>query len=103
VNVVPDLLLVDLDGGVHAAHRCPPTPAAAREGTVTRQGLGMTSLADREMQEIEAANTSSRRMYHLIGQPGPIGDRRFKIKFLDARVEAFGFTFGLEKGMDDYV
>jgi hypothetical protein len=54
----------------------------------------MTSLSDREMQEIEAAYTSYRRMYQLIGQPGPIGDRRCKIKYLDARVEAFGFTFG---------
>jgi hypothetical protein len=34
------------------------------------------------------------RMYQLIRQPGPIGDRRFEIEFLDAGVEAFVFTFG---------
>ena len=34
------------------------------------------------------------RMYQLIRQPPPIGDRRFEIEFLDAGVEAFVFTFG---------
>jgi thiol-disulfide isomerase/thioredoxin len=34
------------------------------------------------------------RLYQLIRQPAPIGDRRFDIEFLDAGVEAFVFTFG---------
>ncbi len=34
------------------------------------------------------------RMYQLIRQPPPIGERRFEIEFLDAGVEAFVFTFG---------
>ena len=34
------------------------------------------------------------RMYQLIRQRSPIGDRRFEIEFLDAGVEAFVFTFG---------
>ena len=34
------------------------------------------------------------RMYQLIRQPAPIGDRLFEIEFLDAGVEAFVFTFG---------
>jgi hypothetical protein len=34
------------------------------------------------------------RMYQLIRQPLPIGDRHFEIEFLDAGVEAFVFTFG---------
>jgi hypothetical protein len=34
------------------------------------------------------------RMYQLIRQPPPIGDRRFEIEFRDAGVEAFVFTFG---------
>lgn len=34
------------------------------------------------------------RMYQLIRQPAPIGDRRFEIEFLDPGVEAFVFTFG---------
>ena len=34
------------------------------------------------------------RMYQLIRQDGPVGDRLFEIEFLDAGVEAFVFTFG---------
>ena len=34
------------------------------------------------------------RMYQLIRQPEPIGDRRFEIEFLDGGLEAFVFTFG---------
>jgi hypothetical protein len=34
------------------------------------------------------------RMYQLIRQPPPIGDRLFEIEFLDAGVETFVFTFG---------
>jgi hypothetical protein len=34
------------------------------------------------------------RIYQLIRQPAPIGDRLFEIEFLDASVEAFVFTFG---------
>ena len=34
------------------------------------------------------------RMYQLIRQPVPIGDRLFEVEFLDAGVEAFVFTFG---------
>ena len=34
------------------------------------------------------------RMYQLVRQPPPIGDRLFEIEFLDAGVEAYVFTFG---------
>lgn len=34
------------------------------------------------------------RMYQLIRQPGPIGDRRCEVEFLGAGVEVFAFTFG---------
>jgi hypothetical protein len=34
------------------------------------------------------------RMYQLIRQPPPVGDKRLEIEFLDAGVEAFVFTFG---------
>jgi thioredoxin family protein/AhpC/TSA family protein len=34
------------------------------------------------------------RMYQLIRQPAPVGDRLFEIEFLDPGVEAFVFTFG---------
>lgn len=34
------------------------------------------------------------RLYQLIRQPGPIGDRLFEIEFLDAGLQAHAFTFG---------
>jgi thiol-disulfide isomerase/thioredoxin len=34
------------------------------------------------------------RLYQLVRQPKPIGDRLFEIEFLDAGAEAFCFTFG---------
>ncbi len=37
---------------------------------------------------------SEQRLFQLIRQPGPIGDRQFEIEFLDPGAEAFAFTFG---------
>jgi hypothetical protein len=37
---------------------------------------------------------TEQRLYQLIRQPGPVGDRTFEIEFLDAGAEAFAFTFG---------
>jgi hypothetical protein len=34
------------------------------------------------------------RLYQLIRQAGPIGDRLFEIEFLDSSAQAFDFTFG---------
>jgi hypothetical protein len=34
------------------------------------------------------------RLYQLIRQSGPIGDRTFEIEFLDPGVEVYVFTFG---------
>ena len=37
---------------------------------------------------------TEQRLYQLIRQPKPIGDRTFEIEFLDPGVEAYAFTFG---------
>jgi thiol-disulfide isomerase/thioredoxin len=37
---------------------------------------------------------TGQRLYQLIRQSGKIGDRTFKIRFLDPGVEAYAFTFG---------
>jgi thiol-disulfide isomerase/thioredoxin len=37
---------------------------------------------------------TKQRMYQLIRQPKPIGDRQFEIEFLESGAEAFAFTFG---------
>ncbi len=55
-------------------------PAGAAHGTdVDVQGNG---------------TVSEQRLYQLIRQPKPIGDRQFEIEFLDSGVKAYAFTFG---------
>jgi hypothetical protein len=54
-------------------------PGAAHGSDVDAQGYGILD---------------QQRMYQLIRQHRPIGDRVFEIEFLDAGAEAFAFTFG---------
>jgi hypothetical protein len=54
-------------------------PGAAHGVDVDEQGNG---------------TVTEQRLYQLIRQQGPIGDRRFEIEFLAPGVEAFAFTFG---------
>jgi thiol-disulfide isomerase/thioredoxin len=54
-------------------------PGAAHGSDVDEQGYG---------------RASEQRLYQLIRQSEPIGDREFEIEFLDSGVEAFAFTFG---------
>jgi thiol-disulfide isomerase/thioredoxin len=54
-------------------------PGAARGGDVDEQGYG---------------TVTQQRLYQLIRQPKPIGDRQFEIEFLGSGVEVFAFTFG---------
>ena len=54
-------------------------PGAGRGGDVNEGGSG---------------TVVEQRLYQLVRQPKPIGDRQFEIEFLDAGAEAFAFTFG---------
>jgi thiol-disulfide isomerase/thioredoxin len=54
-------------------------PGAAHGSDVDADGSGVLSYP---------------RMYQVIRQEGPIGDRRFEIEFLDRGAQAFAFTFG---------
>jgi thiol-disulfide isomerase/thioredoxin len=54
-------------------------PRESRGGDVDADGRGVVS---------------EQRLYQLIRQAGAIADRTFEIRFLDAGVEAFAFTFG---------
>jgi thiol-disulfide isomerase/thioredoxin len=54
-------------------------PGAAHGADVDEQGYG---------------TVSEQRLYQLIRQPKPIGDKDFTISFLDPGAEAFCFTFG---------
>jgi thiol-disulfide isomerase/thioredoxin len=54
-------------------------PLAAHGTDVDDQGVG---------------TVTTQRLYQLLRQPSPIGDRTFEIEFLDPGVEAYAFTFG---------
>ncbi len=47
-----------------------------------------------DVDEQGNGTVAEQRLYQLIRQPKPIGDRQFEIEFLDGGVEAFAFTFG---------
>jgi hypothetical protein len=55
-----------------------PAPGAAHGADIDDRGNG--TLTDP-------------RLYQLVRQPGPIGDRTFEITFLDPGVQAYAFTF----------
>ncbi len=47
-----------------------------------------------DVDEQGNGTVSEQRLYQLIRQPQPIGDRQFEIEFLDPGAAAFAFTFG---------
>jgi thiol-disulfide isomerase/thioredoxin len=47
-----------------------------------------------DVDEHGNGTVTEQRLYQLIRQPKPIGDRQFEIEFLDPAIEAFAFTFG---------
>ena len=47
-----------------------------------------------DVDERGSGTLTMQRMYQLIRQPKPIGDRQFEIEFLESGAEAFAFTFG---------
>ena len=71
---------------------------ATRGSTVRFRVLvdGRPPAADHGIDVDERGNGTivEPRLYQLIRQIGPIGDRLFQIEFLDAGMEAYSFTFG---------
>jgi thiol-disulfide isomerase/thioredoxin len=47
-----------------------------------------------DVDEDGKGTVREQRLYQLVRQPKPIGDRTFAIDFVDAGVETFAFTFG---------
>jgi thiol-disulfide isomerase/thioredoxin len=59
---------------------------------INGQPAGAAHGADTDEQG--NGTVTEQRLYQLIRQPKPIGDRVFTIEFLDPGVEVFAFTFG---------
>jgi thiol-disulfide isomerase/thioredoxin len=72
----------------------PAMPGAAVRFRVLIDGKPPAAAHGVDIDEHGNGTLTEQRMYQLIRQPKPIGDRTFEIEFLDAGAEAFAFTFG---------
>ena len=72
----------------------PPAGRAPVRFTVRLDGEPPEPAHGIDVDENGNGTADYQRMYQLIRQPSPIGDRLFEIEFLDAGVEAYVFTFG---------
>jgi thiol-disulfide isomerase/thioredoxin len=72
----------------------PSMPGAAVKFRVSIDGKPPGAAHGVDVDDQGNGTVSEQRMYQLIRQPQPIGDRTFEIEFLDPGVEAFAFTFG---------
>ena len=66
--------------------------------TVAQEGVGRKVSLREELTARRKAMTpdiiDGQRLYQLVRQAGPVKDRTFEIKFLDAGAQAYAFTFG---------
>jgi hypothetical protein len=72
----------------------PPTGGPPVRFTVRLDGEPPGLAHGIDIDERGNGTADYQRMYQLIRQSPPVGDRRFEIEFLDAGIEAFVFTFG---------
>jgi Thioredoxin like C-terminal domain len=72
----------------------PPTARPPVRFTVRLDGRPPGPAHGVDVDEDGNGTADYQRIYQLIRQPGPIGDRLFEIEFLDRGVEAVVFTFG---------
>jgi hypothetical protein len=72
----------------------PQTPTSTVGFRVTLDGDAPGNAGGVDVRVDGTGSLIEQRMYQLIRQPGPIGDRLFEIEFLDAGAQALCFTFG---------
>jgi thiol-disulfide isomerase/thioredoxin len=72
----------------------PSSPGSSVRFRVLLDGRPPGNARGSDVDEQGNGAVTEQRLYQLIRQPKPIGDRLFEIEFLDPGVEAFVFTFG---------
>ena len=72
----------------------PAAPGASARFRVLIDGQPPGAAHGADVDDQGNGRVSGQRLYQLIRQAKPIGDRLFEIEFLDPGVEAFDFTFG---------
>jgi thiol-disulfide isomerase/thioredoxin len=72
----------------------PPSRGLSARFSVFLDGRPPGTAHGADVDEQGNGTATEQRLYQLIRQPGPIGDRTVEIEFLDPGVEAYVFTFG---------
>jgi thiol-disulfide isomerase/thioredoxin len=72
----------------------PPTPGGPIRFRVRLDGQPPGAAHGGDVDDHGAGTLTQPRLYQLIRQPGPIGERTFEIAFLDPGVGAYAVTFG---------
>lgn len=72
----------------------PATPGTSVKFRVLIDGQPPGAANGTDVKADGYGTVTDQRLYQLIRQPTPIGDRQFEIEFFGSGVEAFAFTFG---------
>jgi thiol-disulfide isomerase/thioredoxin len=72
----------------------PVAPGSAVRFRVLIDGQPPGAAHGADIDEEGNGTVTDQRLYQLLRQPLPIGERRFEIEFIDSGAEAFSFTFG---------
>jgi thiol-disulfide isomerase/thioredoxin len=72
----------------------PAAPETAVRFRVLIDGQPPGAAHGADVDELGNGTVTEQRLYQLIRQSKPIGDRQFEIEFFGSGVEAFAFTFG---------
>jgi hypothetical protein len=72
----------------------PPAPGATVRFRVRIDGEAPGTAAGRDVDARGDGRVTEPRLYQLVRQSGPIGERTFEIEFLDPGAAAYAFTFG---------
>jgi hypothetical protein len=72
----------------------PATPGATVRFRVLIDGKPPGAAHGLDVDSEGNGTAVEQRLYQLVRQPKPIGERLFEIEFLDPGVEVFAFTFG---------
>jgi thiol-disulfide isomerase/thioredoxin len=72
----------------------PPAPGTPVRFQVRLDGQPPGPTRGDEVDDQGAGTLDAPRLYQLVRQPGPVGERTVAVTFLDPGVQAYAFTFG---------
>ena len=72
----------------------PPAPGTSVRFQVLLDGQPPAAAHGTDVHDQGDGTLTEPRLYQLIRQPDPVGERTFEVTFLDPGVQAYAFTFG---------